>query len=170
MRGITSIPGKRGPRLLAALLALCLAGPTAAAPPPAPPAEEMLTLARLLDLAAASHPDLGIARARVEAARGRMVQAGLRLNPVVSIGDEEINNPAGRAGRPYLNITQEIITANKRELARAAAEQGVIAADWQALTRWYDVSVRVRSAYYEALTAWREVQTNEAAARFAMQG
>jgi cobalt-zinc-cadmium efflux system outer membrane protein len=171
MRGITPTVGKRGWGLLSALVALCLARPVARAdPPPARPAGAMLTLARLLDLAAASHPDLGIARARVEAARGRMVQAGLRLNPIVSIGDEEINNPAGRAGRPYINISQEIITAHKRELARAAAEQGVVAADWQALTRWYDVALRVRSAYYEALTAWREVQTNEAAVRFAVQG
>src|SRR5438093_620226 len=125
MRGITPIVGMRGAGLLPALLAVCLAGPAAAAdPPPMPPAEEMLTLARLLDLAAAGHPDLGIARARVEAARGRMIQAGLRLNPVVSIGDEEINNPAGRAGRPYINFSQEIITAHKRELAQAAAGQG----------------------------------------------
>ncbi|MBI1917093.1 MAG: TolC family protein [Planctomycetes bacterium] len=171
MRGITPIAGKRGSLLLPALLALGLACPALAAdPPPASTAEEMLTLTRLLDLAAASHPDLGVARARVEAARGRMIQAGLRLNPVISIGDEEINNPFGRAGKMYVNFSQEIITAHKRELARAAAEQGVVAVDWQAVTRWYDVAVRVRSAYYEALTAWREVQTNEAAVRLAVQG
>src|SRR5439155_11857159 len=112
MRGITPSAGRRGAGLLPALLALGLACPAAAADsPPLPPAEEMLTLARLLDLAAASHPDLGIARARVEAARGRMVQAGLRLNPVVSIGDEEINNPAGRAGRPYINSPRWICPA-----------------------------------------------------------
>src|SRR5437763_9312838 len=171
MRGVTPSVGRRGSGFLPGLLVLGLACPAAAAnPPPVSPAEQLLTLARLLDLAAASHPDLGIARARVEAARGRMVQAGLRLNPVVSIGDEEINNPAGRAGRPYINFSQEIITAHKRELARAAAEQGVVEADWQAVTRWYDVAVRVRSAYYEVLTAWREVQTNEAAVELAGRG
>src|SRR5262249_61681230 len=92
------------------------------------------------------------------------------LSPVVSIGDEEINTPAGRAGRPYLNFSQEIITAHKRELASAAGEQGVVAADWQAVTRWYEVTVRVRSAYYEVLTAWREVQTNEAAVGLGVRG
>ena len=163
MRGITPIAGKRGTGLLPALLALGLACPAAAVDsPPVPPAEQMLTLARLLDLAAASHPDLGIARARVEAARGRMVQAGLRLNPVVSIGDEEINNPAGRAGRPYINFSQEIITAHKRELARAAAAQGVVAADWQAVTRWYDITVRVRHLRGPVSRADRYTRSNHA--------
>ncbi|HKB40072.1 MAG TPA: TolC family protein [Gemmataceae bacterium] len=171
MRGTTPTLGKRRPsgRVVALVASLCLARASIAVEPP-PPVEEMLTLDRLLDLAAAGHPDLGVARARVEAARGRMVQAGLRLNPVVSIGDEEINNPFGRAGKLYVNFSQEIITANKRRLAAAAAEQGIVAADWQAVTRWYDLTVRVRSAYYEVLTAWRDVKTNEAAVKLAVQG
>src|SRR5262245_27326154 len=112
MRGTTPILVRNTSAGLAVLLTLCLAPRVPAAPPPPAPTEEMLTLTRLLDLAAANHPDLGIARARVEGARGRMLQAGLRLNPVVSIGDEEINNPAGRAGKIYVNVSQDIITAH----------------------------------------------------------
>src|SRR5260370_37640370 len=39
------------------------------------------TLDELLDIAVKHHPDLTAARARVEIARGRMIQAGLYPNP-----------------------------------------------------------------------------------------
>src|SRR5262249_43274710 len=35
---------------------------------------------------------------------------------------------------------------------------GVQAADWQAMTRWFDVVTRLRLAFYDLLTAQREVQ------------
>src|SRR5262245_5490856 len=83
-----------------ALLA-CLGGcVTTQAPAPAPslnlpPAEVIppvcepdgevpLTLKNLLALAEKNHPVLAIARARIEAARGRLVQAGLYPNPIVT--------------------------------------------------------------------------------------
>src|SRR5262249_35042480 len=124
----------------------------------------------LLEIAAANHPDLAAAVARAEAARGQLVQAGLRLNPFVVLGDEEINNPSGRAGRSYFGVQQDIITNRKRQLAQAAAARGLDAADWQALTQWYIVATRVLSAYYEVLTAHREVQVNGEVVRFTRQG
>ena len=59
------------------------------------------------------------------------------------------------------------MTAGKLRLARAAAAQGVAAADWQAMTRCFDVQTRVQTAYYEILAAQREVQTHEEAVRIA---
>ncbi len=56
--------------------------PAVASRPPAPDAPlESLTLARALELAERLHPDLARARARVEAAEGRALQAGLLPNP-----------------------------------------------------------------------------------------
>jgi outer membrane protein TolC len=46
----------------------------------------------------------------------------------------------------------------------------VAAADWQALTRWYDVLTRVRIAFFEVLAAQREVHTNEEVVRIAQEG
>src|SRR5262245_11007616 len=62
------------------------------------PANGPLTLERLLDLAAQNNPDVRAARARAEAARGRLIQAGLYPNPILYHVMEEVNNPGGRWG------------------------------------------------------------------------
>ena len=129
-----------------------------------------LTLQRLLDLAAENNPDLTAARARADAARGQQIQAGLFPNPVVAPGVEELGNKEGPAGTPGIAIEQEIVTAGKLRLAQAAASYGVQAADWQATTRWFEVVTRVRQAYYEALTARREVQAGEEAVKISQDG
>jgi cobalt-zinc-cadmium efflux system outer membrane protein len=138
------------------------------APPEGP--EGPLTLARLLDLTAQNNPDLAAARARADSARGKLVQAGLYPNPSMTARFDELNNPDGRIGMPGSTITQEIVTAHKIPLAKAAAAQGVNAADWQAMTRWFDVRTRVRLAYYELLTAESEVAANRELVRIAQEG
>jgi cobalt-zinc-cadmium efflux system outer membrane protein len=130
---------------------------------------EPLTLPRLLDLASKNHPDLAVARAKVDAARGQMIQAGLYPNPVVSPSIEELGNKEGPAGTPGLAILQDIVTAGKLRLAQAAASYGVTAAEWQATTRWFEVATKVRTAYYEALTARREVETSNEAVRLSQE-
>jgi cobalt-zinc-cadmium efflux system outer membrane protein len=141
---------------------MALGSPSAAAEP--------LTLQQLLDLAARNHPDLAAARARVDAARGQLLQAGLYPNPVVTPGIEELGNKDGPAGIPGVNISQEIVTAGKLRLAQAAAAHGVDAADWQATTRWFEVVTRVRLAYYDLLTAQQEVRASQEAVRIAQDG
>src|SRR4051812_32983349 len=49
-----------------------------------PEGNQRLTLPRLLELAAQNNPDLAVARARAENARGRLIQAGLYINPIVT--------------------------------------------------------------------------------------
>jgi cobalt-zinc-cadmium efflux system outer membrane protein len=129
-----------------------------------------LTLPRLLDIAVQNNPELAVARARADAARGQLIQAGLYPNPVVAPGVEELGNKDGPAGISGIAIEQEIITAGKLRLAQAAAAYGVAAADWQATTRWFEVVTRVRQAYYEALTANRELETSELAVKIAQDG
>jgi cobalt-zinc-cadmium efflux system outer membrane protein len=128
-------------------------------------APEPLTLPRLLELAAKNHPELTVARARVDAARGQMIQAGLYPNPVVTPGFEELGNKDGPAGTPGVSISQDFVTAGKLRLAQAAAGYGLTAADRQATTRWFAVVTKVRTAYYEVLTARREVETGNEAVR-----
>jgi cobalt-zinc-cadmium efflux system outer membrane protein len=129
-----------------------------------------LTLERLLDQAVHTHPDVAIAKARAEAARGRLIQAGLYPNPTASIRFDELNNPDGRLGMPGSTITQNIVTAHKIPLAKAAAAHGVSAADWQAITQWFNARTRVRLAYYELLTAQRELEVNRGLVRVAEEG
>src|SRR3546814_20701830 len=60
------------------------------------PLPTVLTLAQALDEAQARSPVLAAARADVEAARGRLRQAGFRFNPVHNV---EVENFAGTG--PY---------------------------------------------------------------------
>jgi cobalt-zinc-cadmium efflux system outer membrane protein len=136
----------------------------------AQPAEESEALAEapaialdeLVELAWQHNPTMAMARTRVQAARGRLVQAGLYLNPMLLSAAE--NMPvasAGAAGGQGLIFWQDIITHGKRRRAMAAAAHGVTVADWQALARWYDVLTRTRLAYFDLLTARLEVTTTQ---------
>jgi cobalt-zinc-cadmium efflux system outer membrane protein len=113
---------------------------------------------------------LTVVRARADAARGKLIQAGLYLNPTLSLRSDEMNNPNGRLGFPALTLTQEFVTARKIKLAKAAAAQGVAAADWDAVTRWFDVATRVRIAYTDVLTTQLEVRANSELVRIAEEG
>jgi cobalt-zinc-cadmium efflux system outer membrane protein len=107
----------------------------------------------LLALARVRNPELVAAVARVEEARGRLVQAGLYPNPVVGYSGMQMNDGPGTAGQQGGFVSQEVVTAGKLRVARQAAGFGVRAADWHAASRWYETTARVRSAYYEAITA-----------------
>jgi cobalt-zinc-cadmium efflux system outer membrane protein len=184
-------------RWIAAMLAGCLGGCTTTQPPqatlshlPAPPTSAQpiqtvaavaeapqanpagdvpLTLDDLLALAVKSHPVLSVARARIEAARGKLIQVGLYPNPTVTPREDELNNTLGRGGKQGVTFTQEIVIKKKLKLAQEAASHGVEAADWQSLTDWYDLRARVRAAFYELLTAGGDVKANREIVRITEQ-
>jgi cobalt-zinc-cadmium efflux system outer membrane protein len=138
---------------------------------PAPPgAQKRWTLDELVALAAENHPELASAQARAAAARGKLVQVGLYPNPTVTVRSDEMNNPNGRAGFPALTVIQEVVTAHKLQLNRAAQAHGVAAADWQAMTRWYDVLTRLRVTYVDVLTAQLEVEAHQAIVKWGKEG
>jgi cobalt-zinc-cadmium efflux system outer membrane protein len=122
--------------------------------------EAKLVLDQLLVMAEVNHPDLAVARQRAEAARGRLIQAGLYPNPVLQWEADEMNSKPKTAGTQGPVLTQTIVTCGKLRYAQRAAAAGVEASDWQAMTRWYDVATRVRFAYYEVLTALGEMQVS----------
>lgn len=166
-----------GARWLLALGCLALLLPRTEAQAPSPrlaqlglPVLQPLTLPRLLELTTAHNPELAVVRARAEAARGKLIQSGLYLNPTVSLRSDEMGNPNGAGGFLAVTVTQEFVTAGKLKLAKAAAAQGVAAADWDAVTRWYDVATRVRLAYVDALTTQLEVRANKELVAIASEG
>ena len=126
-----------------------------------------LSLEQLLAWAAQNNPDIAVARAGAEAARGRLVQAGLYPNPTLAWVGSQILHKDNAAGEQGPLLTQQIVTNNKLRFDRAAAAHGVSAAEWQALTRWFDVVTRVRLAYYDVLTARAEVRANETVVQLA---
>ena len=131
---------------------------------------EPITFARLVEIAREVHPDLRIAYAQVEAARGRFEQAGLRFNPTLGWQASDLGSQTNQAGKEGPTITQIFVTANKLGIAQQAASFGVTAADWTAITRWYDILARLRSAYYDALAAQREVEVAKELVRIADEG
>ncbi len=139
----------------------------ASAPSPVSLPAGPLTLEQLLGLAYAQHPELAAAHARIEAARGRWIQAGLYPNPTVGWEADQLGDKGNGAGEQGPFVEQRLVTGGKLRLAQAAAAQGIAVADWQALTSYYEVVNRVRIAYYDVLLARREVQVNEELARIA---
>jgi len=129
-----------------------------------------LSLEELVRLAVANHPDLAAAQARADAARGRLIQAGLYPNPTVMWQANQMGEKGAGAGEQGPLFTQNVVTAGKLRLARAAASYGVAVADWQAVTQWFNLVTRVRLAYFEVLTARRDVRTNQDAVRIAEEG
>jgi cobalt-zinc-cadmium efflux system outer membrane protein len=129
--------------------------PSPASEPAPPGLYELLALARL------HNPDLAATAARVGEARGRMVQAGLYPNPTLGYSGNQINDGPGTAGQQGGFVSQEFVTAGKLKIAREAARFGVTAADWHAASKWYDVAVRVKAAYYDYAAAVAVLRESE---------
>ena len=67
-------------------------------------------------MALGRNPTLAQAAAQIAAAQGRHVQAGLYPNPVAGYMGSEMGN-SGRAGQQGGFVSQEVVTAGKRNSA-----------------------------------------------------
>jgi cobalt-zinc-cadmium efflux system outer membrane protein len=128
------------------------------------PVEELpVDLPGLWRLAAAYNPSLREAAADVEAARGQQIQAGKYPNPHFAYAEDLIGSRAAPSGNLTLQITQEIVTAGKRQLDVAIASRETSAACLGLMSRKFEVMTRLRRAYYGYLSAAATVQVNEEA-------
>jgi cobalt-zinc-cadmium efflux system outer membrane protein len=115
-----------------------------------------LTLADLIQLTLEWNPRLAQAALAVDAAKGRALQAGLYPNPTVKVSDEELGDRTGPGGiltAPL--VSQEIVTANKLGLSRAAAVREVDQATLTLLAERYSRFTAVRQGYFDVLTLQR---------------
>lgn len=121
-------------------------GRTAAAAPAAP-----LTLDAFENLACQNNPTLAQARAQVDAAFGKAIQAGLWPNPTVGYMQEQI----GVAGTPgeFLGgfVEQKLVTADKLDLSRGKFLERTRTAEWLALAQEYRVLNDVRLHFFRTL-------------------
>src|SRR5262249_12818201 len=131
---------------------------------------ETMTFAQFVELAAEYNPDLRTAQAQADAARGRFVQAGLYPNPTVGSVASDIGTLSNQTGKQGPSLNRTLVTPGTLRIPQAAAAHGITAADWQALTRWYDVLGRLRSAFYDVLAARREVEVASELVRIAQKG
>jgi cobalt-zinc-cadmium efflux system outer membrane protein len=113
------------------------------------------TLEEFVALAERSHPRLIAARAAVEAARGKAVQARLYPNPMFAMGSPQA---AGANSQWNGYATQDVVTAGKLRLAQQAALREVQKAEYDLIRARYDVLRDVRQSYYALLVSQRRVE------------
>ena len=123
-----------------------------------------LTLAELQAIAFRKNPTLAAAAARINAARGRKVQAGLYPNPVVGYHATEIGN-LGTAGQQGGFIGQRFITGGKLQLDQAIAGKEIDEAHFRFHMQEQRVLSDVRVRFYDALAAQRRVDLARELAR-----
>jgi cobalt-zinc-cadmium efflux system outer membrane protein len=143
------------------------AGPRAngrTAPEPVPPGAQAplqsLTLDDLQSMALANNPTLAQSAARVQAARGRWVQAGLYPNPKIGYMADEIGN-FGKAGMQGGGFSQEIVRGRKLSLDRAVASREIAQAQQQLEAQRWRVTNDVRAQFYSLLVAQRTMELSD---------
>jgi cobalt-zinc-cadmium efflux system outer membrane protein len=124
-------------------------------PAPAPEAGG-LTLAAVEELALSANPSLAEAEARVRAARGQWLQAGLPPNPTIGYLATEIGNE-GEAGQQGMVFGQEIIRGRKLALSRAVESREVMRLEQRLAAQTQRVLTDVRIAFYNAYLAQQRV-------------
>ncbi len=147
------------------------ADPPPGAPSAASPAAPLpgLTLAELEAIALEENPTLRQAAARVEAARGKRLQAGLYPNPVIGYQGEEVGQ-SGKAGQQGGFIGQELVTAGKLGLDRAVAAHEVRQSEEDFQAQQHRVLNDVRTGYWEVLAAQRAVELTERLVKISEEG
>jgi cobalt-zinc-cadmium efflux system outer membrane protein len=108
-------------------------------------------------IALANHPALGKAAARIAAAQGRWLQAGLYPNPSIGYSGDEIGNNH-TAGMQGAMISQELVRGGKLELSRDVACREVGQARQQFEAERQRVLNDVGIEFYNVLTA-QEAET-----------
>jgi cobalt-zinc-cadmium efflux system outer membrane protein len=132
--------------------------PETVAPLPFRDAEpQRLSLADAEQIALGGHPALARAAARVAAARGVWLQAGLLPNPTAGYAADEMGDE-GTSGMQGGYVGQEIVTAGKLRLSRAVASQDVRRAEAELEAMRYRIVADVQQAFYDALVAQQTVR------------
>lgn len=129
---------------------------TEVAPGPGPDGKP-LTLAALQALALSNSPVLRQAVARVEAARGAMVQAGLPPNPTIGVVGNTIGTE-GTAGQIGPYFEQVIKLGNKLGLARAVALMELRLAEIAQRKAEMDLLTGVRRGFFKVLVAQEAIR------------
>ncbi len=113
------------------------------------------TLDEFVALAERSHPRLLAARAAVEAARGKAVQARLYPNPVMAGFSPQMAGPESQWSG---TVAQDIVTGGKLRLQQQTALRDVQRTEYELIRARFDVLRGVRGTYYQLLVAQRRLE------------
>jgi len=118
-----------------------------------------LELPDLIDMTVERNPRLAQVTWVVEAVRGQALQAGLYPNPYVGITGNELGDKTGPGGiwtTPM--VSQEIVTANKLGLSKAAVLREVDQASLGVINERYRLFTDVRQNFFELIVLQRRVE------------
>ncbi len=133
--------------------------PESIAPPQ--PMLEPLELELLQQQAITSNPSVARAEALVQAACGRMLQAGLKPNPHAGYLGSQLGS-GGQAEQHGLMVTQDIIRGGKLRLSQSVMQQEWVMAQQRLAAQQQRVMTDVRVKYYEVLIAQQRLnRTND---------
>jgi outer membrane protein, heavy metal efflux system len=136
---------------------------------PIPQPRQPLRLADLETLALANNPTLPAAAALVQQAQGLWKQVGLYPNPTLGYIRTDPDQP-NQSETQGVFFSQDIVTAGKLRLARAAESQAIQGRDWQWEAQRGRVLNDLRSRFYEVLGAQQSVTAALELERLALEG
>jgi cobalt-zinc-cadmium efflux system outer membrane protein len=149
--------------------ALLCAATIASAPPARGAAEPVLTLAEALRRADAASPDLHVADAAIDAARGRARQAGLPPNPEARLQVEDAGGTGPyrdfNAAQTTLSLAQTLELGGKRRTRLTAAETDLRVAELKRAITGADLRRTLEERYAEAWAAQARLQLADDALR-----
>lgn len=128
----------------------------------------VITLTELQDIAVENNPSLQQAVARVEAARGRMIQAGLYPNPTIGYEGDTLGT-ADTNGYNGGFVTQQIVTAGKLQLAQTSAMMEMRASEYDLRTTRIEVATAVRRLYFSILVEQEKIRLYQSIQRLSQE-
>ncbi len=128
-----------------------------------------LSVEDAIRLAIEHSPRLRSAGYRIDAASGRVLQAGLYPNPSLIFGGEALGSDAGSGGETVYVVEQEIVLGGKLEKARDVAKSDRLAAQAAFVAEEFAVASRVTQAYFAGVSAQQRLIKRKELADLASQ-
>jgi len=130
---------------------------------PVPPVEVVSgawTLDQIETAALNGNPTLGQLQAKLEATRGRWVQAGLMPNALIGYNGQQVGSK-GEAEQNGVLLQMEFVRLKKLRLNRAIVAEEIGMVEQQLAAQELRVLTDARIGFYDVLTAQRRVELNE---------
>lgn len=119
-----------------------------------------ISLRQAIEQAMSQHPELGVARAEIDAMAGASLQAKARPNPAIAFTQEGMKSPSRAT---TVQINQLIELGGKRQARITAAESAAEQARADLSARRHAIAAAVVTAFFDVLTMQERVSLAEAA-------
>ncbi len=147
---------RNGCLLIAVLMVVLVSVRTGHAQPQ--PVTDAFTADELVARALSDNPDLSAARAEVEAARGRLLQAGLRPNPMLELGGQKALSPDNNI---TVGVTLPLDLNRRKEGRVGVAERELDMKVAQVVDRERRLRADVRMKAADVLAARRDLEVTD---------